>query len=147
MKKLYVVTGANGHLGSTILRKLIQSGEKVRGLILPAESPFFPEEAEYVKGDVTDVDSLRPLFSNPDNAELVFIHTAGIISIADEVTEALLKVNVEGTKNLLALALENKVRRFVYVSSVHAIPERPLHVLEETDSFSEEEIEELMNRM
>ena len=140
MKKLYVVTGANGHLGSTILRKLIQSGEKVRGLILPAESPFFPEEAEYVKGDVTDVDSLRPLFSNPDNAELVFIHTAGIISIADEVTEALLKVNVEGTKNLLALALENKVRRFVYVSSVHAIPERPLHVLEETDSFSEEEV-------
>ena len=54
MKKLYVVTGANGHLGSTIRRKLIQSGEKVRGLILPAESPFFPEEAEYVKGDVTD---------------------------------------------------------------------------------------------
>ena len=68
MKKLYVVTGANGHLGSTILRKLIQSGEKVRGLILPAESPFFPEEAEYVKGDVTDVDSLRPLFSNPDGS-------------------------------------------------------------------------------
>lgn len=44
MKKLYVVTGANGHLGSTILRKLIQSGEKVRGLILPAESPFSPRK-------------------------------------------------------------------------------------------------------
>ena len=50
MKKLYVVTGANGHLGNTIVRLLSERGEKVRGLILPNEVPEFTENVEYVKG-------------------------------------------------------------------------------------------------
>ncbi len=140
MKKLYVVTGANGHLGNTILRILTKNHEKARGLILPGETPEFPGQVEYVEGDVTEPSSLAPLFAASEEEQIVFIHTAGIISIADEVTEGLLKVNVEGTKNLLALALEHKVYKFVYVSSVHAIPEQPLHVLEETDQFSEEDV-------
>ena len=140
MKNLYIVTGANGHLGNTIIRILLERGERVRGLILPSEEPDFPDRAEYVKGDVTEPESLRALFEGAERASVVVIHTAGIISIADEVTDALLKVNVEGTKNLLALAFENKVSKFVYVSSVHAIPERPYRVLEETDEFSEDTV-------
>ena len=140
MKNLYIVTGANGHLGNTVIRILLERGERVRGLILPSEEPDFPDRAEYVKGDVTKPESLRALFEGAERAPVVVIHTAGIISIADEVTDALLKVNVEGTKNLLALAFENKVSKFVYVSSVHAIPERPYRVLEETDEFSEDTV-------
>ena len=140
MKKLYVVTGANGHLGNTIVRLLSERGEKVRGLILPNEVPEFTENVEYVKGDVTDTDSLRPLFLKGEDEEVVLIHTAGIVTIADHVTDKLLQVNVEGTKNLLFLSLENHIKKFVYVSSVHAIPEKPLHVLEETSDFSAENV-------
>ncbi|MFQ7078917.1 MAG: hypothetical protein ACLRSW_13820 [Christensenellaceae bacterium] len=43
MKKLYVVTGANGHLGNTIVRLLSERGEKVRGLILRTKFPNLPK--------------------------------------------------------------------------------------------------------
>lgn len=42
MKNLYIVTGANGHLGNTIIRILLERGERVRGLILPSEEPTSP---------------------------------------------------------------------------------------------------------
>ena len=60
MKNLYIVTGANGHLGNTIIRILLERGERVRGLILPSEEPDFPDRAEYVKGDVARVPA-RPV--------------------------------------------------------------------------------------
>ena len=38
MKRLlYIVTGANGHLGNTIVRYRKKGGQLVRGLILPSE--------------------------------------------------------------------------------------------------------------
>ena len=141
MKNLYVITGADGHLGSTIVRRLLEKGERVRGLILPGRRPMFPDRAEYVFGDITQPASLLPLFSDTDGADIILIHTAGLISIADKVTEDLWRVNVEGTENLLALALGHRVRKFVYVSSVHAIPEQPLRVLSETDSFSADKVQ------
>lgn len=141
MKKLYVVTGADGHLGSTLIRLLLERGERVRGLILPGQTPLFADRAEYVRGDVTNPQSLLPLFADREGAELILIHTAGIISIADKVTDDLVRVNVEGTKNLLALSLGSGVKKFVYVSSVHAIPEQPLRVLSETDSFSPDKVQ------
>ena len=68
MKNLYIVTGANGHLGNTIIRILLERGERVRGLILPSEEPDFPDRAEYVKGDVTELESLRTLFEGAERA-------------------------------------------------------------------------------
>lgn len=113
----------------------------MRGLILPGQTPLFTDRAEYVFGDITQPASLLPLFSDTDGADIILIHTAGLISIADKVTDDLLRVNVEGTENLLALALGYHVRKFVYVSSVHAIPEQPLRVLSETDSFSADKVQ------
>ena len=42
MKKLYVITGADGHLGNTVIRRLLEKGERVRGLILPGQTRFLP---------------------------------------------------------------------------------------------------------
>lgn len=138
-KQLYIVTGANGHLGSTILRRLEQRNQPVRGLILPTESAADHGCVRYFHGDVRDRASLEPLFDNPENRELIVIHTAGIIDIASEnVTPQMYDVNVNGTRNIADLCLEHHVKRLVHVSSVHAIPEgdNPLQVLTEVDSFS-----------
>lgn len=35
MKKMYIITGATGHLGNTIIRMLKKTDIAVRGLILP----------------------------------------------------------------------------------------------------------------
>ena len=84
MKNLYVITGADGHRGSTIVRRLLEKGERVRGLILPGQTPLFTDRAEYVFGDITQPASLLPLFSDTDGADIILIHTAGLISIADK---------------------------------------------------------------
>lgn len=141
MKKIYVVTGANGHLGGTLVRMLSKRGETVRGLVLPGENPLPLPHVRYMRGDVRDADSMRPLFEETGGAALCVIHTAGLIDIADAVSERLYDVNVNGTKNVLALCRAYDVERLVYVSSVHAIPEekRPA-VLREAASFSPERV-------
>ena len=121
-KQVYVVTGAAGHLGSTVVRILLERGESVRGLLLPGEQPAV-SGAEYICGNVLEPESLLPLFRPEGNKTLVVIHTAGIIDVTGEMSQRLYDVNVNGTKNVLALCRKYQVDKLVYVSSVHAIPE------------------------
>lgn len=141
MKKLYLVTGANGHLGGTLLRLLKKQSADIRGLILPSEQPEQTEGVQYIRGDVRDLQSLRPLFEGAKGREVICIHTAGIIDISDQVSPLAYDVNVNGTKNILALCREYNVSRLLYVSSVHAIPEGDKSaVLHEVSHFSPDEV-------
>ena len=124
MKKLFIITGANGHLGGTIVRMLSRKQIQVRGLVFGEKKEQDTENIHYYNGDVRDIDSLRPLFLGCENMETVVIHTAGIIDISNHVSPELYNVNVNGTKNILQLCREYPVKRLVYVSSVHAIPEQ-----------------------
>lgn len=140
MNKIFIVTGANGHLGNTILRCIDKRKNQVRGLILPGETPHLAG-VNYYFGDVTKPDTLRPIFENTFGLEVYVIHTAGIISIEDKVSEKLRQVNVGGTKNITELCKEYKVKRLVYVSSVHAIPEgNDGEILTEVSSFSPDNV-------
>ena len=137
MDRQYIVTGANGHLGSTIIRILQQNHQKVRWLVLPNETGKLKGDITYYQGDVRDIESIRPIFLHTWGDEVIVIHTAGIIDISDEMTEAMYDVNVNGTKNVIALCQEYGVKRLVYVSSVHAIPEKnAFQVLQEVQEFS-----------
>ena len=118
MKKRYVVTGACGHLGSTIVRMLQRAGESVYGLVLPGEPAQDQAKIHYVRGDVRDIGSLRPLFADAEGEEIIVIHTAGIIDISEQVTDLMYAVNVGGTKNILKLCQQVGVRRLVYVLSL-----------------------------
>lgn len=52
MKKMYIVTGADGHLGGTVVRMLEQEDCLVRGLILPGEEGVNWGNVVYYRGDV-----------------------------------------------------------------------------------------------
>jgi dihydroflavonol-4-reductase len=60
---MIVITGATGHLGNVLVRKLVNQNKKVRALILPGEDIASLEglEVEKVEGDVRVPDSLRKL--------------------------------------------------------------------------------------
>ena len=122
--RLYIITGANGHLGNTIIRLLEKRDVLVRGLILPSETAKNHRNITYIKGDVRDRSTLLPLFEDCQDMEVTVIHTAGIIDISEHVSPLLYDVNVNGTKTVVSLCLEKQVKRMVYVSSVHAIPEK-----------------------
>lgn len=141
MEELYIVTGAAGHLGSNIIRLLRRRNKRVRGLVLPAEAKMVADTGRirYVTGDVTEIGSLEALFRNCVEYRTIVIHTAGIVNIADEVSRLMYDVNVKGTANIAKLCLAYKAARLVYVSSVHAIPEKGrLQVMNETERFSPE---------
>ena len=141
MEKTYLVTGACGHLGGTLVRLLERTGAQVRGLRLPSEQARDRAHVTYYPGDVRDRDSLRLLFRGLADREVVVFHTAAIVDISGEVTPQMHDVNVNGTKNILALCRECGVKRLVYVSSVHAIPEKDGYaVLREVDRFSPQQV-------
>ena len=141
MATLYIVTGANGHLGNTICKKLIEQKKYVRGLILPGDSSamLMTLGVDVVFGDVTRMDSLIPLFDQSTQAfsRIYVIHTAGIVSIAAKKTPFLELVNVFGTAHMIELSIKHHVDRFIYVSSVHAIKEEPNdQIISEATHFS-----------
>lgn len=141
MKKRYIVTGAHGHLGSTIIRLLSHTREEIYGLILPQEQCEDTQNVHYIRGDVRDVSSLRSLFENSDDEEIYVIHTAGIIDISEKGSPLIYDVNIKGTENIIALCQEYQATRLLYVSSVHAIPEKDGYaVIGETQSFSPDEV-------
>lgn len=142
---LYIVTGANGHLGNNLVRKLILFGHEVRALILPKDNPTLLENlgATVYYGDVTNLDDLYPLFdlsnTNYTYDDLYVIHAAGIISISNKTNKLMEKVNILGTKNVLELSKRFKVKHFTHVSSVHAIKELPKgEVISETYHFDKD---------
>jgi dihydroflavonol-4-reductase len=128
------VTGATGHLGNVLVRELVQRGKQVRVLILPNEDPraLAGLPVEYVTGDVTRPATLAAAF---EGADAVF-HLAGIVCITSGQRTALERVNVEGTRNVLAACHAAGVRRVAVTASVHALTEPPPgRILDETASY------------
>ncbi len=129
-----VVTGATGHLGNVLVRELLEVGAQVKVLVLEGEDlrPLDGLPVEIAKGDVSDPASLERAFAG---SEVVF-HMAGIVAIAPGRQDLLQRINVEGTRNVVAASLRTGVRRLVYTSSVQALtePERG-GVLDESAGF------------
>ena len=118
-----IVTGATGHIGNVLVRKLVEKGGKVRALILPGEdtSPLNGLDVEQVPGDVLDSSSLWESFRGVQGV----FHLAGIISIMPGENPLVRRVNVEGTVNVLKAARKTGVEWLVYTSSIHALARLP----------------------
>lgn len=136
MKKIFIVTGANGFLGNNVVRKLVKYGE-VRALVLPDDkiNSLKGVNCKTYYGDVTRPDSLDKIFETDADSELIVVHCAAIVYIKTRYDPRVREVNVNGVKNIVRKVLE-KNAKLVYVSSVHAITERPSNaVITETSDF------------
>ena len=131
------VTGGTGHIGNVLIKKLIKEGHSVRALMLPNEDtpPISGLPVTLVTGDVTD----RDFLFNAIEADEVVFHLAGVIEIAPGRDEIVRKVNVDGTKNIVDVCVDKKLR-LVYTSSVHTIPPVNDVVLLEPTEFDESKL-------
>ncbi len=130
---MWLVTGATGHIGNVLVRKLLERGEKVRALILPGESveSISGLSVEAVEGNVLNLDSL---YKSMQGIRGIF-HLAGVISIMPGSNEIVRKVNIEGTKNILLVARDMLLEKFIYTSSIHAIQRVEDGIIDETLPF------------
>lgn len=126
MYQTYLITGATGFLGRAVLQLLLAHSCRVLALVMDKDplAYMIPENVTVFCGDLTDKDTLRSFFAaGGDN--FCVLHCAGIVSVASKPDEAVYRVNVQGTQNIIDLCWEFGAGRLIYVSSVHALPEKP----------------------
>ena len=113
-----LVTGASGHIGGVLVRRLLAEGRSVRVLVRSSKAALegLEGDVEPFKGDVLDPAAMRRACEGVDSV----FHLAGIISIVGDPDGRVRAVNVDGVRNVAEAALEQGVKRMVHVSSVHA---------------------------
>ena len=137
-KPLNVITGATGHIGYALLKKLTDEKENVRILIRKDSKIFDGLDCEKVYGDVTDINSLEKAF---DGAEVVY-HLAGLIDINVGNDDKVWQVNFGGTKNVVEACKKCGVKRLVYASSVDAyLPLPNNELMKEKETFNPDELD------
>ncbi|RYY57750.1 MAG: NAD-dependent epimerase/dehydratase family protein [Chitinophagaceae bacterium] len=122
MSNKILITGGTGFLGSYIIAELVSKNYPVRairrGNKLPAHiDPAILAKVEWVEGDILDVMSLEDAMHGIHTV----IHAAAIVSFSASDKQKMMQVNVDGTANVVNMALEAGTSRFVYISSVAAV--------------------------
>ena len=117
-----LVTGGTGFIGAYIIQELITKGYSVKALHRRNNFPFYISKetlskVEWIQGDILDVVTLENAMENVD----AIIHSAAIVSFDKKLREQMYRINVEGTANVVNLALEKNIKRLIHISSVAAI--------------------------
>ena len=125
-----LITGGTGLVGSHILLKLSQSNISFKALKRESSSlnickdvfTYYNAESEFnqikwVNGDVNDIPSLEEGMKNCTKV----IHAAAIVSFHNDEEEIMYKINVEGTINIVNVALSAGIEKLSYISSIAAL--------------------------
>lgn len=118
------ITGASGRIGNVLVRRLLEEGHEVRALVRRESKALEGLPLQQVQGDVLDPAALTEL---TQGCEALF-HLAALISIQGGMNGLVRRINVEGTRKVLKISLQQNIRRMVYFGSVHAFSEFPLDV-------------------
>lgn len=129
MSKL--VIGANGFLGSHVTRQLVADGHDVRVMVRPNANTKSIDDlpVERFLGDIWYNDTLRAAMTSVDDVYYCVVDTRGWLKDPTP----LFYTNVEGTRNVLEVAKDMNLRRFVYTSSYVTVGRKRGHVATEED--------------
>ncbi len=130
---MILVTGGTGLVGSHLLFELASKGYNIRALkressnteLIQRLFSWYDKEKgkelfnriEWVIGDVLDIVSLQEAFQG---VETVY-HCAAVVSFMPDDRQIMMKANVDGTANIVNVALTNDIKKFCHCSSVAAL--------------------------
>lgn len=135
----YLITGGAGFIGSNIVKKLLETGEKVRvvdnfstGKRENIQEFLENSDFELLEGDLYDLDVCRKAVKGID----FVLHQAAIPSVPRSISDPLTSnnSNIAATLNLLIAARDEKVKKFVYASSSAVYGDNP--VLPKKEDFA-----------
>ncbi|MBI4025878.1 MAG: NAD-dependent epimerase/dehydratase family protein [Verrucomicrobia bacterium] len=129
------VTGATGFIGRRLVEKLRKDGATVIALVRNNRHGL-PDGVQTVLGDILEPDSLRESGLGCDR----LYHLAALITFDPRRREELLRVNRDGTVNMLSAARRWNVARTVVVSSACTVglSHAKHHVLDEDSLLADE---------
>jgi dihydroflavonol-4-reductase len=129
---MILVTGASGLLGSHLCFHLLKSGKKVialrrngsrientREIFSFYDSVTLFNQLIWEEGDILDIFSVEEIIQKHKITEIY--HCAALVSFELKDTERLLRMNSEGTANMVNAALQNNIQKFCHVSSIAAL--------------------------
>jgi nucleoside-diphosphate-sugar epimerase len=116
--QMIFLTGGTGLLGSYLLRELVAGGKEVSALYrneIPQTG--YSDQVHWIKGDIQDIVLLEEVMLQVKQV----YHCAATVSFNPQKKYELLKVNAEGTANIVNAALKTRIEKLVHVSSVSAM--------------------------
>lgn len=126
------VTGGTGFIGGEVVRQLRRRGDDVVCLVRnpEKEKDVVALGCEVVYGDLGDADVLRGGMEGCD----AVIHAAAVYEVGIPASQrpAMREANVAGTERVLRAALEERIPRVVYVSTVGVFGNTHGKVVDET---------------
>jgi len=118
---MIAVTGANGLLGSFIVRELLKTNARFVAIRRKdSDTSLLSDVSEKIiwrEADIVDVVALNEALKDVS----VVIHAAGMVSFNPRDEKKIYAVNVEGTRHIVDACAANNVRRLLHVSSVAAL--------------------------
>ncbi len=136
---MVLVTGASGFLGGELVKQLVASGERVR-IIKRASSDLSHlssvlDKIDIAEADILDVPSLETAFEGIDT----IYHSAAVIGYDSSYYDSMYKTNIEGTANVVNVALTSGVKKILHVSSIAAIGGKPGELITEESKWEKNE--------
>ncbi|MFJ8079235.1 NAD(P)H-binding protein [Streptomyces sp. NPDC096205] len=105
---MIVVTGATGNVGRSLVRQLVAAGERVTATSRGISAADVPEGVLARRADLTDAESLRPVF---DGAEALFLQNGGPTAHLMPTAEVLEAAVAGGVKKVVLLSSQGVVTR------------------------------------
>ncbi len=117
MRKV-LVTGADGLLGSNLVRELLNRGYNVRAFLLPNSTSKTLDdlEIERFEGNILEPNDLSAAMDGCTH----LVHAAANTNIWPDRSEIVRKVNIDGTKNVIEAALGASIQRMVYIGTANS---------------------------
>lgn len=116
-----LITGITGFVGKRLAAELQVRGHKIAGLVrYGSKVKDLPAELNLHIGDVTDLESMGPIFIN-QQAVFHLVGTGNISDTRESSYSEYYKINVEGTLNVLKQCVYHNIRRVIVFSSTAAM--------------------------
>ncbi len=140
-----LVIGANGYLGSHVTRQLVNDGTDVRVMVRDGANTIGIDDLKVTRfvGDIWDNDVLRDAMAGCDVVYYCVVDTRGWLKDP----APLFHTNVDGTRNVLEVAKDAGLRRFIFTSSYVTVGRKRGRVATEDDAIVDRGGKSPINRL